>query len=112
VRLVLAIVQSADAEPLLRDFSELAVLATQIEGDAAVGQGGRAAVMVGVADDQLEDVLTLILARARGQVRPVEPLRPVAERAEFWIPGPTERSTGGASVYVLPIQRFERIEYA
>jgi uncharacterized protein YaaQ len=112
MRLVVAVVQCADVEPLLRDFTELAVSATQIEGDAAIGHGGLAAVMVGVSDELLDDVLTLIHARARGRVRQVEPLRPVAERAEFWIPGPTEGSTGGASVYVLPIRRFERIGYA
>ncbi|MGH2613649.1 MAG: cyclic-di-AMP receptor [Thermomicrobiales bacterium] len=108
----MAVVQSADVNLLLRDFSEIAVLATQIEGDSAVGQTGLAAVMAGVSDDQVADVLTLIHARARGRARPVEPLRPVAERAEFWIPGPAERGAGGASVYVLPIRRFERIEYA
>lgn len=112
MRLVLAVIQSADVEPLLRDFAELAVSATQIEGDAAVEQGGLAAVIVGVSDDQVGDVLTLIHARARGRAREMEPLRPVAERAEFWIPGPMERGAGGASVFVLPVRRFERIGYA
>ena len=112
MRLVLAVIQSADVETLLRDFGDLGVSATQIEGDAAVGQAGLAAVIVGVDDDQVGDVLALLHARARGRARPVEPLRPIAERAEFWIPGPTERGTGGASVFVLPIRRFERIGYA
>ncbi len=112
MRLILAVLQSADVEPLLRDFAELAVSATQIEGDSAVGQGGLAAVIVGVGDDQVADVITLIHARARGRARPIEPLRPIAERAEFWIPGPTEQGAGGASVFVLPIRRFERMGYA
>jgi uncharacterized protein YaaQ len=112
MKLVLAVLQCEDVEPLLRDFSEITVPATQIEGDAAVGTGGLAAIIVGVGDDQVDDVLTLIYARARGRIRQVEPLRPVGERAEFWVPGPSERGAGGASVFVLPVRRFERIGYA
>lgn len=112
MKLVFAVLQCEDAEPLLRDFGEIRVAATQIEGDAAFGSGGLAAIIVGVDDDRVDDVLTLIHVRARGRVRPVEPLRPLGERAEFWVPGPSERSAGGASVYVLPVRRFERIGYA
>lgn len=112
MRLVLAVVQSADVEPLLRDFVELGVAATQVEGDAAVGKSGLAAIIVGTGDDHLADVLTLVHARARARSRRAEPLRPIGERAEFWVPGPAEQATGGASVFVLPVQRFERIGYA
>jgi uncharacterized protein YaaQ len=112
MRLVLAVVQGSDVEHLLRDFTELGVFATQIEGDAAVGRSELAAIMVGTGDDLLGDVLTLVHARARARSRRTEPLRPTGERAEFWVPGPTEQAAGGASVYVLPVQRFERIGYA
>ena len=111
MRLVLAVLQCEDVDPLLRDFAEIAVPATQIEGDAAVGAGGLAAIIVGVEDELVEDVLALIHARARGRTRQLEPLRPLGERAEFWVPGPSERLAGGASVYVLPVRRFERIGY-
>lgn len=112
MRLVLAVLQCEDVETLLRDFAEIMVPATQIQGDSTVGAGGLAAIIIGVDDDQVDDVLTLIQARARGRTRQVEPLRPLGERAEFWVPGPSERSAGGASVYVLPVRRFERIGYA
>jgi uncharacterized protein YaaQ len=112
VRLILAIIQSADVEPLLSDLSAIGASATQIEGDATVGNAGLAALVVGVDDDQVGDVLTLVGARARGRARRIEPLRPLAGQAEFWIPGPAEQSAGGASVFVLPVRRFERIGYA
>jgi uncharacterized protein YaaQ len=112
MRLVLAIIQSVDAEPLLSDLAAIGASATQIEGDAAVGSAGLAALVVGVDDDQVSDVLTLVGARARGRARRIEPLRPLGEQAEFWIPGPIERGAGGATVFVLPVRRFERIGYA
>ena len=112
MRLVLAIIQSADAAPLLSDLASIGASATQIEGDAAVGSAGPAALVVGVDDDQVSHVVALIQARARGRVRRIEPLRPLAGQAEFWIPGPAEQGAGGASVFVLPVRQFERIGYA
>jgi uncharacterized protein YaaQ len=112
VRLVLAIIQSADAEPLLSDLAAIGASATQIEGDSSVGRAGLAALVVGVDDDQVPDVLMLVRARARGRARRIEPLRPLAGQAEFWIPSPSELGAGGASVFVLPVRRFERIGYA
>jgi uncharacterized protein YaaQ len=99
-------------EPLLSDLAAIGASATQIEGDAAVGSAGPAALVVGVEDDQVHHVLALVRARARGRVRRIEPLRPLAGQAEFWIPGPAEQRAGGASVFVLPVRQFERIGYA
>jgi uncharacterized protein YaaQ len=112
VRLVLAILQSPDLDGLLRELAQLGVSATQIEGDSATGRTALAGVMVGVEDDQVGDVLALVRATARGRLRRADPLRPIAERAEFWVPVPTEQVAGGASVFVLPVHRFERIGYA
>lgn len=112
MRLVLAVVHSADVDALLRACAAEGIAITQIEGDAAVGRNGLAAVIAGVDDDSVGDMVALVHATSRGRSRQVEPLRPIAERAEFWIPGPIEQVAGGASVYVLPVSRFERIGYA
>lgn len=112
MRLVLAIVQATDVHGLLTELAAIGVSATQIQGDAAVGRKSPAAIIAGVDDDRVADVIGAVTAKARGRVRQVEPIRPIAERAEFWIPGPVEQPRGGASVYVLPIRRFERIGYA
>ena len=112
MRLILAVIQSGDAEALLSDLAAIGASATQIEGDTAVGSAGLAALVVGVEDNQVSDVLTLVRTRARGRARRIEPLRPIAGQAEFWIPGPAEQSAGGASVFVLPVRQFERIGYA
>ena len=112
MRLVVAILQSPDVDGLLRDLNELGVSATQIEGDTAAGRSALAGVLIGVEDAQLADVVALIRAKARGRIRRADPLRPIAERAEFWVPAPAEQAAGGASVFVLPVRRFERIGYA
>lgn len=112
VRLVLAVVKSSDVDGVLRAFAAAGMSATQIEGDAAVGQHGIAAIIAGIDDDQVADAVTLVHSTARGRSRRAEPLWPIAGRAEFWVPSPVEQQAGGASVFVLPVRRFERIGYA
>ncbi len=112
MRLVLAVVQWTDVERVLSAFSAAGIVATQIQGDAAIGRHGLGAIVAGVEDGDVAEVVMLIHAVARGRKMPLEPLRPISELAEFWIPGPMEQSTGGASIYILPVSRFERIKYA
>lgn len=112
MKLVIAVTHAADVEHLLRDLSELGVAATQIEGDGTVGRTGLAALLIGVGNDGVDDVVAIVRERARGRVRLADPIRPVGERAGFWLPSPSDQLAGGASVFVLPVRRFERIGYA
>ena len=112
MRLVLAVMHFEDVDAVLRALAAAGIAATQIEGEAAVGRSGLAAIIAGVDDSEVADVVAVFYNTARARSRAVEPLLPVAERAEFWVPGPIEQLTGGASVYVLPVRRFERIGYA
>lgn len=108
----MAVVHSADVDALIRACTAAGIIVTQIEGDAAVGRNSLAAVIAGVEDEVVSDVVALVHATARGRRRRLEPIRPIAERAEFWIPNPVDQVAGGASVYVIPISQFERIGYA
>jgi uncharacterized protein YaaQ len=112
MKLVLAVLQNPDLNPLLRELADHGFTATQIEGDATGGRSMLAGLLVGVEDDEVPDVVALVRATARGRVRRAEPVRPIAERAESWIPAPIQHAAGGASIFVLPVRRFERIGYA
>lgn len=112
MRLVLAVMQSADLDPLLRELAALGVAATQIHGDAATSRAAITALAIGVADEGVGEVVGIIHSWSRSRLRQVEPMRVVGERAAFWLPIPFEQTAGGATVYVLPIRRFERIGYA
>jgi uncharacterized protein YaaQ len=39
----------------------------------------------------------------------VNPMPPIMEPGEFFMPYPLEVEVGGATVFVLPVERFERI---
>ena len=39
----------------------------------------------------------------------VNPMPPIMEPGEFYMPYPVEVEVGGATVFVLPVERFERL---
>jgi uncharacterized protein YaaQ len=65
--------------------------------------------MVGVADDQIEDVLAIIRENCHARTQLVNPMPPIMEPGELYMPYPLEVEVGGAMVFVLPVERVERL---
>ena len=63
------------------------------------------------APDALADVAVLEIVRESCQARTqiVNPMPPIMEPGEFFMPYPLEVEVGGATVFVLPVERFERL---
>jgi len=65
--------------------------------------------MVGVAEEQLEDVLAVIRESCHARTQLVNPMPPIMEPGELYMPYPLEVEVGGAIVFVLPVERVERL---
>ena len=70
---------------------------------------GNATILSGVSDDQVDGVVALVdeLCHARKEYVPVQTLPFLGEGT--FSAEPVEVRVGGAIVFVLPIDRFERI---
>jgi len=66
-------------------------------------------VMVGVADEQIENVLAIIRENCHARTQLVNPMPPIMEPGELYMPYPLEVEVGGAMVFVLPVERVERL---
>jgi uncharacterized protein YaaQ len=65
-------------------------------------------VLIGVAEDHVDQVLDVIKENCHARTQLVSPLPPVAEAGEFYIPRPVEVQVGGATVFVLDVMRSEK----
>jgi len=54
-------------------------------------------------------VLKLISDNCHSRRQFVNPMPPIMEPGEFYMPYPVEVEVGGATVFVLPVERFERL---
>jgi uncharacterized protein YaaQ len=109
VKLVVAIVHSDDAGPCTKALTDSGFDCTRLNTSGGFLQKGNATLLVGVSDEQVDDVIDVLRRRARGRAEYINPLPPIAEPAEFFVPFPVEVEVGGATVFVLDVARFEKL---
>jgi uncharacterized protein YaaQ len=109
MKLIVAVVRSKDAEGLLRALGARGVRATTIDSSGGLFRRGNVALFVGVEDGWVGDVVGSIKRQCQTRTQVVNPLLPVAEPADAFVADPIEGQEGGATVFVLDVERYERI---
>src|SRR5450756_581900 len=107
MKLVAAIVQKEDAGTLISALTDNGYGATRINTAGGFLKQGNATVLVGVEDEAVDEVLKLIESRCQTRTQYVKPLPTVMEPGEFYMPYPVEVQVGGATVFVLNVERYE-----
>jgi uncharacterized protein YaaQ len=109
VKLVVAIVHAEDASSLVDALLEGEYRATRLHSSGGFLKQSNATIIVGVEDEQVEAVLAIIREQCHSRTQLVNPMPPIMEPGEFFLPYPLEVEVGGATVFVLPVDRFERL---
>ena len=109
MKLVIAVVQGKDADGLMGALPQGNYRATQINSSGGFLRENNVTIMTGVNDAQVPDVFRLIRENCYTRTQYVNPLLPIMEPGEFYMPSPVEVQVGGATVFVLPIVRYDRI---
>lgn len=109
MKLVVAIVHAEDASALLDALLDQEFRATRLHSSGGFLRQSNATIIVGVEDEQVERVLALVRVQCHSRTQLVNPMPPIMEPGEFFLPYPLEVEVGGATVFVLPVDRFERI---
>jgi uncharacterized protein YaaQ len=108
MKLIVSIVNSDDARPLLDSLSRAGHRATQISTTGGFLREGNSTVLIGVEDPSIQGVLDIIRASCHTRTQYVNPLPPIMEPGELYMPTPVEVQVGGATVFVLNVDRFEK----
>ena len=108
-KLVVMIVSDSDADRLMNRLVEEGLPATKLGSSGGFLRRGNATILSGVFDEQVDVVVALVdeLCHARKEYVPVQTLPFLGEGT--FSAEPVEVRVGGAIVFVLPIDRFERI---
>jgi uncharacterized protein YaaQ len=109
VKLVVAIVHNEDAGALVDGLLERDLRATRLHSSGGFLRQSNATIMLGVEDARVEEILGVIRETCTSRTQVVNPMPPIMEPGEFFLPYPLEVEVGGATVFVLPVERFERL---
>ncbi len=109
MKLVVAIVQARDAEGLVRALVDRGFFTTRINSAGGFLRESNVTLMTGVQESYVGDVVRIARQQCQARTRYVNPLMPILEPAEFYVPSPVEVHVGGATIFVLNVERYERV---
>ena len=109
VKLVVAIVHSEDAGALVAALLDKEFRATRLQSSGGFLKQSNATIILGVEDADVDEVMSIVRANCTSRTQVVNPMPPIMEPGEFFMPYPLEVEVGGATVFVVPVERFERL---
>lgn len=109
MKLVVAVVQGEDAQKAVAALTDKGISSTRISSTGGFLQQGNVTLMIGVDDAQVEDALKIIHDSCHERSRYLTPVPPLTEPGELFMAYPVEVQVGGATVFVVSVDSFEKI---
>ncbi len=109
MKLVVAVVQDKDAVRLLESLVEKGFRATKLASTGGFLKEGNTTLLLGVEDNQVNEVVSVVKKTCRSREQLVTPLTPVGGPVDSYVPYPVEVLVGGAAIFVLNVERFDRV---
>lgn len=109
MKLVLCIVTDKDANNLVDKLVEEGYRATKLASTGGFLKKGNTTVFIGVDEERVDSVLEIISTNCEVRKKLLTPISPMPGPAESYIPYSVEVSVGGATVFVLDVEKFLKV---
>ena len=107
MKLVIGIVNSDDSSNVSSALTENGFFVTKLSTTGGLLKKGNTTFMIGTNDERVQECIEVIKAHAKKRVEK-EPTVPPTEMGEFFTPMMVDVLVGGATIFVLPIEHFEK----
>lgn len=109
MKLVIAIVQDEDVDALTEALISAGHRFTKVSTTGSFLRTGNSSLLIGVADEQVDNVLAILKRTCRRRTQIAVPYSPALEPGLLYMPENFEVEVGGAVVFVANVSRFERL---
>ncbi len=109
MKLLIAVVHGEDASSTMDALNDRGVSVTRFASSGGFLQHKNVTLMSGVEEDRVEEVLAVIKENCRTRSEFMNPMPPLVEAGDFFVPYPVEVQVGGATVFILEVERFEKL---
>jgi uncharacterized protein YaaQ len=108
MKLVISVINSDDTYALTDALVQVGFDATIISTTGGFLREGNTTLLIGVEEARIPHVLRIIRETCRTRTKYVTPYAPMVECEEGYMPLPIEVQVGGAVVFIVDVERFEK----
>ena len=108
MKLVMAIVSSDDAQSVIKSLTQEGFSITKLATTGGFLMSGNVTIITGVEDDRVDDAINIIRETSKSRSQTV-PTISESSVGGFLSAPLIEVTVGGATIFVLPVDRFEKI---
>lgn len=109
MKLIIAIVHDDDAGELIGEITQKGYGVTKLATTGGFLKSGNTTLLIGVEKEKLDEVMDTIQDVCKTRKGIISPPSPVLGATGVYVPSPFEITIGGATVFVLDVDRFEKI---
>jgi len=108
MKLVFAIVHDEDGPKVMDELNKNGFSVTKLCSTGGFLKAGNTTLLVGVDEANLEDVIDIIKKKSKSRKQVINSGMTPNGMGGMFIPYPVEVVVGGATVFVLDVERFEK----
>jgi uncharacterized protein YaaQ len=108
VKLIVAVIHNRDKNSVIDDLVQAGFKFTIIGSTGGFLREGNTTFLIGVEEDEIETVMSVIGSDCKTREQLVNVLPPDAASVGTFVPSPIKVPVGGAIAFVLDVERFER----
>ncbi len=107
MKMIFAIVNNDDSQDVMSALNKAHISVTKLASTGGFLMKGNTTFISGVNDDQVEEVIELVRehSRRRTQLMPID----YSQFNPGMVSYPVEVTVGGATVFVLDVEKFEKV---
>ncbi len=108
MKLVFAIVHDEDGPKVMDELNKKGFSVTKLCSTGGFLKAGNTTLLVGVDETNLDDVIDIIKKKSKSRKQVINSSMTPNGMGGMFIPYPVEVVVGGATVFVLDVERFEK----
>lgn len=109
MKLVITVVQDEDADHLVHEIVSAGFKVTRVSTTGSLLRTGNTSLLAGVEDHDVSRLETVIKSVCKRRTQIAVPYSPALEPGLLYLAENFEVEVGGAIIFVLNVERFERL---
>ncbi len=109
MKLVFAIVHDDDGPKVMAGLNKNGFSVTKLCSTGGFLKAGNTTLLVGVPKDKVDDAIKIIKEKSKSRKQMANSSLTSSGTADMFVPYPVEVIFGGATIFVLDVERFEKV---